>query len=132
MDFVKNQEKYWEFIRELRNDTRVKSGFIQQDHIAKENHLKYMEKYGINYYICLIDENPAGYVGVIDRDIRVATHPDFQGKGVGKFMINALMTLYPDSLAKVKIENEASLHLFEACGFTKRYYILEKDASQPL
>jgi RimJ/RimL family protein N-acetyltransferase len=93
-----------------------------------------MEKYGNNFYVCLIDGSPAGYVGVIDRDIRVATHPDYQGKGVGKFMINALMKfminalmkLYPDSLAKVKIENEASLRLFEACGFTKKYYILEK------
>lgn len=126
MDFVQNQEQYWEFIRQLRNDARVKSGFIQQDHIAKENHLKYMEKYGKNFYVCLIDGNPAGYVGVIDRDIRVATHPDYQGKGVGKFMINALMNLYPDSLAKVKIENTASLRLFEACGFRKKYYILEK------
>ena len=126
MDFVKNKEEYWEFIRQLRNDKRVKNGFIQQDHIERENHLKYMEKYGNNFYICLIDGNPAGYVGVIDRDIRVATHPNYQGKGVGKFMINALMKLYPGSLAKVKIENEASLRLFEACGFTKKYYILEK------
>ena len=126
MDFVKNKEEYWEFIRQLRNDKRVKNGFIQQDHIERENHLKYMEKYGNNFYICLIDGNPAGYVGVIDRDIRVATHPDYQGKGVGKFMINALMKLYPDSLAKVKIENEASLRLFESCGFAKKYYILEK------
>tara|TARA_R110000824_G_scaffold279892_1_gene467989 strand:+ start:510 stop:890 length:381 start_codon:yes stop_codon:yes gene_type:complete len=126
MDFVKNQEKHWEFIRQLRNDERVKGGFIQQDHIAQENHSKYMEKYGKNFYICLIEGRPAGYVGVIDRDIRVATHPDYQGKGVGKFMINALMKLYPDSLAKVKIENKASLRLFEACGFRKKYYILEK------
>jgi len=74
----------------------------------------------------LIDENPAGYVGVIDLDIRVATHPEFQGKGVGKFMINALMTLYPESFAKIKVENTASLRLFESCGFSKKYYILEK------
>tara|TARA_R110002073_G_scaffold245838_1_gene408567 strand:+ start:555 stop:935 length:381 start_codon:yes stop_codon:yes gene_type:complete len=126
MDFVKNQEKYWEFIRQLRNDERVKSGFIKQEHISQENHVKYMENHGKNFYVCLIEDNPAGYVGVIDRDIRVATHPDYQGRGAGKFMISALMTLYPDSLAKVKIENEASLRLFETCGFTKKYYILEK------
>ena len=62
MDFVKNKKEYWEFIRELRNDERVKNGFIQQDHIERENHLKYMEKYGNNFYICLIDGTPAGYV----------------------------------------------------------------------
>ena len=126
MDFVKNQEKYWEFIRQLRNDERVKGGFIKQEHIDPENHLKYMEKHGENFYLCLIDENPAGYVGVIDRDIRVATHPVYQGKGVGKFMINALMALYPKSFAKIKVENTASLRLFESCGFSKKYYILEK------
>ena len=127
MEFVKNQEEYWEFISNLRNHDDVKLGFIRQDHISRQNHLHYMEKHGENFYICLVDDEPAGYVGVIDRDIRVATHPDFQGKGVGKFMINALMILYPDSLAKVKIENTPSLRLFEACGFTKRYYILEKN-----
>jgi len=41
-------------------------------------------------------------------------------------MISALMQLYPRAFAKVKIDNTASLRLFEACGFTKRYYILER------
>ena len=54
-------------------------------------------------------------------------HPDFQGKGVGKFMINKLMELNPDAAAKVKVENEASMKLFKACGFKKKYYILEKE-----
>ena len=126
MDFIKNQEQYWEFIRQLRNDDRVKSGFIQQDYITKESHAKYMKKYGDNYYVCLIDKEPAGYVGVIDKDIRLATHPNFQGRGVGKFMIDALMKLYPDSLAKVKIDNEVSIRLFEKCGFKKKFYLLEK------
>ena len=123
---TKNQEKYWEFICRLRNDERVKGGFIQQSEISRESHLKYMQQHGDSYYVCLIDNEPVGYIGVIDRDIRVATHPDFQGRGAGKFMINALMNLYPDSLAKVKIENKASLRLFESCGFEKKYYILER------
>ena len=86
-----------------------------------------MEKYGKLYYICLIDGLPAGFVGQIENDIRVATHPDFQKRGVGKFMINDLMAKHPESLAKVKIDNEASLRLFEACGFKKVYYILERE-----
>ena len=72
------------------------------------------------------DGIPAGYVGVIDRDIRVATHPDFQGMGVGKFMINQVMEMHSDAFAKVKIDNEASIKLFEKCGFKKVFYILEK------
>jgi ribosomal protein S18 acetylase RimI-like enzyme len=79
------------------------------------------------YRISLVNSKPAGYVGVIEDDIRVCTHPDFQGLGVGKFMINQCMNIWPTAFAKVKIDNEASMKLFEACGFTKKYYILTKD-----
>jgi len=126
MKFVQNNRSYWEFIRRLRNDQRVKSGFIQQEHITEQEHEAFMKKHGDKYYICLLGEQPAGYAGIIDRDIRVATHPSFQNKGVGKFMIMSLMERHPNAFAKVKIGNEASLRLFESCGFTKKYYILEK------
>ena len=126
MQLVKNNEQYWEFIRNVRNHPDVKIGFVFQNHITKQQQKEYMSKYGKCFYICLIDQEPAGYVGVIDNDIRVATHPDFQGKGVGRFMINKLMEIHPKAFAKVKIENEASLKLFEKCGFKKKFYILEK------
>ena len=42
-------------------------------------------------------------------------------------MINQCMNIWPSAFAKVKIDNEASMKLFEACGFTKKYYILTKD-----
>lgn len=124
--FVKNEEKYWEFIRNLRNHPQIKKGFVQQEEIPIENHKKFMTKYGNLFYICLCDGDPAGYVGVINKDIRVATHPGFQGKGVGKFMINEIMCKYPNACAKIKIKNEASLRLFKSCGFKEKYYILEK------
>ena len=126
MRLVKNKKEYWEFIRHLRNHPDVKTGFVFQDHISEEQQKVYMSKFGDCFYICLVDEKPAGYVGVIEDDIRVATHPDFQGKGVGKFMIDELMKEHPDAFAKVKIENEASVRLFEKCGFQKVFYILEK------
>ena len=132
LKFVNNEYKYWEFIRCLRNDERVKSGFIEQEHISEDIHLKFMEKYGNMFYICLYKNKPAGYVGCINKDIRVAVHPNFQGKGVGSFMINKLMELKPLALAKVKLDNKASLRLFEKCGFKKKYYILEKDAPQSI
>lgn len=126
MELIKNEEKYWEFIRLLRNREEVKQGFIQQGEISSSNHMTYMKKYGTMYYICVIDGHPAGFVGIIDNDIRVATHPEFQRRGVGKFMIKELMKKHPYGLAKVKVENEASLKLFESCGFAKKYYLLEK------
>ena len=127
MQLVKNEEKYWNFILELRNNRDIKQGFISQHHIAQEEHTNFMQEHTEEYYICLVENTPAGFAGVINKDIRVATHPNFQKKGVGKFMIEKLMILYPDSFAKVNIDNEASLRLFESCGFKKKYYILEKE-----
>ena len=123
---VQNEEKYWNFIRDLRNDSRVKRGFVEQKHIQKPVHFFFMHEHGKNFYICLDGDVPVGYIGVINRDIRVATHPDHQGKGVAKIMVNELVNRHPDSYAKVKIENEASLKLFESCGFKKKYFILER------
>jgi ribosomal protein S18 acetylase RimI-like enzyme len=127
MELVECSPQYWEFVRVLRNDERVLGGFIKSVHITEEMQESYMSNYSQFYRIALVDGEPAGYVGVIEDDIRVCTHPDFQGKGVGKFMINKCMEIWPTAFAKVKLDNEASLRLFEACGFTKKFYILTKD-----
>ena len=127
MELVRNSPRHWDFIRKLRNS--AKEGFIQQEHITEIQQAEHMLKYNNNYWVCLADEKPVGYVGVIDDDIRVATHPAFQGQGVGSFMINEIVKLFPDAVAKVKLDNEASLKLFEKCGFEKRFYLLERNAS---
>jgi len=125
MELVLNNRTFWEFIRLLRNDERIKHGFIEQDEISREDHQKYMTKHGDKFYICLVNMSPAGYVGVLDNDIRVATHPDYQKKGVGLYMINELTKRHPNAVAKIKLENEASIKLFEKAGFKKKYYLLE-------
>jgi ribosomal protein S18 acetylase RimI-like enzyme len=127
MELVECSKEYWEFVRVLRNDERVQSGFIKSIHITEEMQERYMSSYSQFYRIVLVDGVPAGYVGVIEDDIRVCTDPAFQGKGVGKFMINKCMELWPTAFAKVKIDNEASLRLFRSCGFKKKFYILTKD-----
>ena len=127
MELVECNKEFWEFVRLLRNDERVQSGFIKSIHITEEMQKEYMSKYSEYYRIALVDGVPAGYVGVIEDDIRVCTDPFFQGKGVGKFMINEIMKEYPTSYAKVKVDNEASLRLFRTCGFRKKFYILTKD-----
>ncbi|HBY66907.1 MAG TPA: hypothetical protein DEG69_03525 [Flavobacteriaceae bacterium] len=127
MELVKNEPKYWEFIRQLRNMDGVREGFIQQKIISKEHHIEYMKKNSTFFYILLDKDIPICYIGNIDNDIRVATHPDHQGKGAATFALNELMKRYPDAVAKVKIENKASLRLFEKCGFKKKYYLLEKE-----
>lgn len=120
-------EEYWEFVRLLRLDDRVIDGFIKTIPISTEQQIEYMKKYSDCYRIALIDGKPAGYIGVIEDDIRICTHPDFQRKGVGKFMVNEGLKIWNNAFAKVKIENEVSLKLFESCNFKKKFYILEKE-----
>jgi len=129
MKLVKNEPQYWEFLRSLRNDERVKDGFIQQEHITSEQHMNYMMVHGDIFYVCLVDDMPAGYIRVLGDDIGVCTHPDFQKRGVGKFMVNEIAQQYPDACARIKIKNEASIRLFESCGFKKKYFLLEKEDS---
>ena len=104
----------------------VREGFIEQNIISKENHEAYMKKNSGFFWICVDKGEPIGYIGIIDLDIRIATHPNYQGKGVASFMLNEVMKISPKAVAKVKIDNHASLRLFEKCGFVKKYYLLEK------
>ena len=117
MELVMCTSEYWEFVRELRMDERVIDGFLQTHPITEEQQTKYMSNNDQHYRIALVDGKPAGYVGVIEDDIRVCTHPDFQGMGVGKFMIEECMKIWPTAYAKVKIGNTASDKLFLSCGF---------------
>ena len=126
-ELVKCRPEYWEFVRELRNDSRVISGFIETTYITPEMQNEYMKLHQYEYRIGLLYGKPVGYVGVIEDDIRVCTHPNYQKLGVGKFMINEIMLDIPTAFAKVKIGNTASLKLFESCGFTQKYVILTKD-----
>jgi GNAT superfamily N-acetyltransferase len=123
MNLVNCNQEYWEFVRELRNDERVADGFIINAYISQEDQFAYMVKYKEFYRICLIDDIPVGYVGVIDNDIRVCTHPDFQKRGVAKFMIREVIKIWPSALAKIKVDNIASVKLFESCGFKKNFFV---------
>tara|TARA_Y100001963_G_scaffold158233_1_gene257152 strand:+ start:2552 stop:2947 length:396 start_codon:yes stop_codon:yes gene_type:complete len=122
---VKCLYHHWDFILLLRN--RLKEGFILQDDISSKDHHEFMVYNANNYKICVNgDDTPVGFVGQVNGDIRVATHPDYQGMGVGRFMINEFMKNNPECSATVKVENVASLRLFESCGFEKKYFVLER------
>ena len=43
----KNMSDYWNFILELRNDPRVKKGFIQQEQISRQEHSMYMQAFAL-------------------------------------------------------------------------------------
>ena len=127
LKFIKNEKKYWNFIRKLRNDSRIQSGFVKQfPNVTEKQQIKYMEKYNDIFYICIDGDFPVGYIRQLEGDIAVCTHPDYTGRGIGSFMINELMKLHPDCYAKIKLDNKASIRAFEKVGFKKKYYILEK------
>jgi hypothetical protein len=117
MVIVECTKEYWEFVRKLRMDGRVIDGFLETTPITEEQQIKYMISNSQHYRIALVNRKPAGYVGVLNDDIRVCTHPDFQGLGVAKFMITECIKIWPTAYAKVKIGNIASDKLFISCGF---------------
>lgn len=127
LKFVKCEEKYWDFIRKLRNSAVAQKGFREQVNITQDQQVLYMNKYNSCYWVCLADGEPAGYIGVIKDDIRVAVCHWYQGQGVGKFMVDNLMEVAPNAQAVIKINNLASQNLFKACGFKTTYVIMEKN-----
>ena len=76
IELTECSKEYWEFVRILRMDSRVIEGFIKTLPITKEMQSKYMASHSQFYRIALANGNPAGYVGVIENDIRVCTPPD--------------------------------------------------------
>ena len=114
--FVPNHPIYYEFIRDLRNNPESNKGFIEQTYITEDMQAEYMNKHKDDYFLCLIDSVPAGYVGVIDNDIRVCTAPGIGKKGIGTFMLSHIKEMYPNATARVKEDNEASIALFKKSG----------------
>lgn len=122
-EFVKNEPKYWDFIRTLRSDERIQDSFVEQVKITPEQQDAYMQKHNDGYFICLahlegIDyQIPVGFVGVVDDDIRIAVIPEMHGKKVGSYMLKNIKELYPHAVAKVKKHNDKSIYLFISSGY---------------
>jgi RimJ/RimL family protein N-acetyltransferase len=125
LEYDYNNDVYYEFIRQLRNDPEIQQGFIQQVNINVEQQKEYMKKYGKYYYVCLYNNIPCGYIGVIDNDIRFAVHQSYQGKGIGTFMLTEIKKIFPNAYGKIKVFNKPSIKAFEKSGFELKYFIYE-------
>lgn len=124
MELVKCDRIYWDAVLEIRNQNR--EGFGDSSVIPTPVHYGYMFNYSSDYLVCIDSDEVVGFIGHINNDIRLATRKNHQRKGIGRFMVKGFMEKFPEAFAKVKLDNEASLKLFENCGFKKKYYILEK------
>jgi len=115
MELVEVDETYYEFIRNLRMHPKNIKWFLNQSEITAEDQVKYMKKHSEHYRVCVLYGEPVGYVGVIENDIRICTHPSFVGNGVGYFMLSEIKKLYPEATGKILKHNTASRKLFEKC-----------------
>ena len=112
MDLVPIIPDHYEFVRELRMNPLTQEGFLEEAQISKEEQEEYMTKHGQNYYVCLLYNVPVGYIGVLEDDIRFCTHPAYQGRGVGSYMLREAKKLYPNATGRIKKDNIASQQAF--------------------
>jgi RimJ/RimL family protein N-acetyltransferase len=123
MELVECTSEYWEFVRLLRTHPNNQQFFLTQVEITHEQQIEYMSKNFNKYKICLLDEIPVGYIGIIkENEITYCVHPDYKGKGIGTFMVSEFIKIYNTLTAFVFPQNIASSKVFEKLGFQKQFY----------
>ena len=127
LKIVESSEEYWDFIRIMNytigNNWPIPTFKEFSDYLSL---IKKDKKTEIK--IALYYNNPIGYVGIIRNSINIYVHPSFQGKGVGKFMLKEILKSKisdKNTHAKIKINNNPSIKLFESLGFEKDSYIFK-------
>ena len=127
-NLVKCSKEYWNFVRNLRNQN---IGFVNQGNITSEQQTQYMTKYSDNYKVCLVNEFPAGFIGIIDNDIRFAVAEEFRNQGLAKWMLHKF-PIPKNTIGKVKKDNLYSCKLFlslnwqEIIDENKEFFIFKK------
>lgn len=129
MELVNCTSEYWEFVRLLRTHPKNQEYFFSQVDITPTQQLEFMEKNCHRYKICVISNTPVGYIGIIkENEITYCVHPDYQGKGIGTFMVSEFIKTHDTLTAYVIPENIGSSKVFEKLGFKKQiYYIKTND-----
>ena len=128
MKLVKCDKRYWEFVRKLRTHPDNQKWFKTQNKITPEQQEMFMSINSDNYKICILEERPVGYVGLIKgKEVTYCVDPQYKGRGIGTFMIREILKDGID--AYVKIDNIPSQKVFEKLGFEKQlYYTYTKES----
>lgn len=123
MELVECTYEYWEFVRLLRIHSSNQQFFLTQVEITPKQQIEFMGKYSSKYKVCLLNKTPVGYIGIIkENEITYCVHPDYQGKGIGTFMVSEFVKIYDTLIAFVLPENIGSSKVFEKLGFKKQFY----------
>jgi ribosomal protein S18 acetylase RimI-like enzyme len=127
LKLVQCTEEYWEFVRLLRMDPINQEGFFTKANITPEQQKEFMIHNWSKYKICLANNEPAGYVGLLyGHEITYCVHPNFHGKGIGSYMIEEFSKPFSSVDAFVKVDNTASQKVFEKLGWEKQIYYKRK------
>jgi len=123
MELVNCLEQYWEFVRQLRTNPDNQGGFFTQVNITPEQQKDFKSEHQWDYKICLVDGEPAGYIGLLKgHEITYCVSSKFHGKGIGTFMIQEYTPRWAEVDAYVKTDNIASQKVFEKLGWEKQIY----------
>lgn len=131
-------------IFEWRNDPTIYRYLFNPNPIEWNSHIKWLNKLEENqsifFVIATIDGNDCGTVrfDLLDdkqsAEVGIYVIPEFHGKKIGTQMLIAAEKFYKKSfpqinkvIARVIIENEASLKMFEKSGYQKNYIQLTKN-----
>lgn len=128
MELIECNNEYWEFVRLLRTHPSNRKYFLTQVDISPSQQIEFMNKNSHRYKICLLENTPVGYIGLIkENEITYCVHPDYQGKGIGTFMVKEFIKLYSSLIAYVLPENIGSNKVFEKLGFKKQIYYIKEN-----
>jgi RimJ/RimL family protein N-acetyltransferase len=123
MELIECSSKYWEFVRLLRTHPNNQKYFLTQVEITPSQQIEFMLKNSHRYKICLDNDTPVGYIGLIkENEITYCVHPDHQGEGIGTFMVSEFIKIYNSLTAFVLPENIGSNRVFEKLGFKKQIF----------
>ncbi len=103
-----------DFILTVRNESYLNFGSGRI--LTKEEHYSYMNKNMSSYWIAKKDNIPVAYIGVVNKDLTLATAKQFQGLGIAKQMLQFLQEKGIEFNVKVLENNTASRKLFESLG----------------
>lgn len=123
MELTNCTSEYWEFVRTIRTHSDNQKYFLTQPNITCEQQIKYMTEHSHRYKVCLLDNIPVGYIGIIkENEITYCVHPDYQGRGIGTFMVSEFIKMYDFLTAYVLPKNIGSSKVFEKLGFKKQIF----------
>ena len=116
MELVSCKEKYWEFVCLLRTDKRIIKNFIDQSTISEMQQVTFMNSNSEFFKICIIDDSPVGYIGLIGErknEITLCVIPEKSNLGIESYMLSRFKKLNKKTLiAKVQKENISSSKVF--------------------